>query len=82
MILTDVPALYHDFGTARQEEMRSLSADEAEALLPELAAGSVGPKVEASVDYVRATGREALITSAAALGDALDGRAGTTIRGR
>jgi carbamate kinase len=37
------------------------------------------PKVEASVEFVRATGRGALITSSAALGDALAGRTGTRI---
>jgi carbamate kinase len=37
------------------------------------------PKVEASVEFVRATGGEALITSPAALADALAGRAGTRI---
>jgi carbamate kinase len=79
VILTDVPAVYRHFGTARQDELRELGADEAEALLPELAAGSIGPKVEASVAYVRATGHQALITSAAMLGDALAGRAGTRI---
>jgi carbamate kinase len=80
VILTEVPAVYSGFGTDRQEELRELSADEAEALLPELAAGSMRPKLEASVDFVRATGQEALITSPAALGDALAGRSGTRIR--
>ena len=80
VILTDVPAVYRNFGTAGQEELRELGVDDAQALLPELAAGSIGPKLEASVDYVRATGHEALITSAAALGEALEGRAGTRIR--
>ena len=79
VILTDVAAVYRHFGTARQEELRELGADEAEALLPELAAGSIGPKVEACAEYVRATGHEALITSAAALGAALAGAAGTRI---
>ena len=74
VILTEVPAVFSGFGTDRQEELRELSADEAEALLPELAAGSMRPKVEASVEFVRATGHEALITSPAALGDALEGR--------
>ena len=76
VILTEVPAVYSGFGTDKQEELRELSADEAEALLPELAAGSMRPKVEASVEFVRATGHEALITSPAALGDALAGRSG------
>jgi carbamate kinase len=37
------------------------------------------PKIEASVEFVRATGHEALITSPAALGDALAGRSGTRL---
>src|SRR6185312_17196194 len=79
VILTEVPAVYAGFGTDRQRELRELSAGEAEALVPELAAGSMRPKVEASVEFVRATGREALIPSPAALGDALEGRSGTRI---
>jgi carbamate kinase len=79
VILTEVPAVYSGFGTDRQEELRELSADDAAALVPELAAGSMRPKVEASVEFVRATGREALITSPAALGEALEGRSGTRI---
>src|SRR4029453_4746377 len=69
VILTEVPAVYSGFGTDHQEELRELSSDEAEALVPELAAGSMRPKVEACVEFVRATGHEALITSPAALGD-------------
>jgi carbamate kinase len=80
VILTEVPAVYSRFGSDRQEELRTLSVEEAEALVPELAAGSMRPKVEASVEFARATGRDALITSPPALADALDGRAGTSIR--
>jgi carbamate kinase len=80
VILTEVPAVYSRFGSDRQEELRTLSVEEAEALVSELAAGSMRPKVEASVEFVRATGRDALITSPPALADALDGRAGTSIR--
>jgi carbamate kinase len=80
VILTEVPAVYSGFGTDRQDELRELTADDAAALVPEFAAGSMRPKVEASVEFVRATGREALITSPAALGDALEGRSGTRIR--
>jgi carbamate kinase len=80
VILTEVPAVYAGFGTDAQEELRELSVDDAEALVPELAAGSMRPKVEASIEFVRATGHEALITSPAALGDALAGSTGTRIR--
>jgi carbamate kinase len=80
VILTEVPAVYSGFGTERQEELRELAADDAAALVPQLAAGSMRPKVDASVQFVRATGRQALITSPAALGDALEGRSGTRIK--
>ena len=80
VILTEVPAVSSGFGTDAQEELRSLSATEAEELAPGLAAGSMRPKIEACAEFVRATGHEALITSPAALGEALEGRAGTHIR--
>jgi carbamate kinase len=80
VILTEVPAVYSGFGTDGQKELRELSADDAEALVSGLAAGSMRPKVEASVEFVRATGHQALITSPAALGEALAGRSGTLIR--
>jgi len=80
VILTEVPAVYRAFGTNQQEELRELTVDEAEALAEELEAGSMRPKVEASAEFVRATSHDALITSPAALGDALAGSAGTRIR--
>ena len=79
VILTDVDAVYRGWGTSAEEPVRELDADAAEALLSELPAGSMGPKVEASVEFARASGHEALITSAAALGEALGGRAGTHV---
>jgi carbamate kinase len=78
LILTEVPAVYEAFGSRDQRELRELSADEAEELLPGLAAGSMRPKVEAAVDLARAGG-ETLITSTDALDEALAGRAGTRI---
>jgi carbamate kinase len=79
LILTEVPAVYRAFGSSTPEELRELTVDDAEALLPELAAGSMRPKVEAAVELGRAGG-ETLITSTAALAEALEGRAGTIIR--
>jgi carbamate kinase len=79
IILTDVDALYEAFGTPAQHELRRLTPDDAEALLPTLAAGSMRPKVAAMVEFVRETGGEALITSAGVLERALQGEAGTRI---
>jgi carbamate kinase len=78
LILTEVPAVYEAFGSRDQRELREMSADEAEELLPGLAAGSMRPKVEAAVELARAGG-ETLITSTDALDEALAGRAGTRI---
>jgi carbamate kinase len=79
VILTDVDAVYQDYGTPTQRELRTLNADRATTLLPQLAAGSMRPKLEAVTDFVQAGGGEALITSASALARALDGEAGTRI---
>ena len=80
VILTEVPAVYRDFGEGSQEEVRELSDGEASALARELEAGSMRPKLEAAADFARETGHEALVTSPAALADALAGSAGTRIR--
>ena len=79
VIVTDVAAVKRGFGTSEAEELRELSIADTEALLPELAAGSMRPKVESAAAFARATGREALITDAASLAGALAGNAGTTV---
>jgi carbamate kinase len=78
VILTDVGSVKRGFGTVREEEVRELSAAEAEALLPELAEGSMRPKVEAAIAVAR-TGGETLITALDRVEDALAGRAGTRV---
>jgi len=79
VIVTDVEAVSRGWGTSAQEELRELDVRAAEALLPELATGSMGPKLEAALAFARTTGQIALITSAASLAEALAGRAGTRI---
>jgi len=78
VILTEVPSVFRHWRKSNQEAVRELSTAEAEALLPELPEGSMRPKLEAAVDFARAGG-ETLITSSAALADALEGRAGTQV---
>ncbi len=55
IILTEVPAVYRNFGGADQEQIDGLSRADAEALLPELAEGSMRPKVEAALAFPRGT---------------------------
>ena len=79
VVLTDVDAVCQDFGTSSEQVLPRLTPDGAEAMLPDLPAGSMRPKLEACAAFVRATGNEALITSARALEAALGARAGTRI---
>jgi carbamate kinase len=76
IILTEVPAVYRSFGGKDQEEIRELSRNDAEALLPQLSEGSMRPKIESALGFVG----ETLITSFDALADALAGTAGTRVR--
>ena len=75
LILTEVPAVYRNFGEPNQEELRELSRADAAALLPELPEGSMRPKVAAALAF----GGETLITDFDSLEDALAGAAGTRI---
>ena len=67
VILTQVPAVYSGFGTSEQRALAELRPGRDDALLAELPAGSMRPKVEAAFRFVQETGGEALITSADAL---------------
>lgn len=81
LILTDVDAVYADWGKETQRALSKLSIDEAEALdrIGALGEGSMAPKVRAAVDYVRGTGGRAIITELSRGLDAVHGRAGTVI---
>jgi len=81
LILTDVDAVYADWGTPQQRALSHLSADEAEAMDEGKAfgEGSMAPKIRAAVDFVRRTGGRAIITSLSRGQEAVRGDAGTTI---
>ena len=80
VIITDVDAVYGGWGTDAQKALPELDVAAAEALLPGLATGSMGPKLEASLAFARATGHEVLIAAADSLQEALAGRAGTRVK--
>ena len=81
LILTDVDAVYADWGTPRQRALPRISIGEAEALdkAGAFGEGSMAPKVRAAVDFVRRTGGRAIITALDRGRDAVHGTAGTTI---
>jgi len=81
IILTGIEKVYVDFGKPGRREMPVLPVAEAEAYLDEgqFPPGSMGPKIRAAIEYIRAGGKEVLITDAAHLKAALIGRSGTRI---
>lgn len=82
LILTGEPSVYRDYRRAGQTQLRALSPNTARALAAQgqFPAGSMGPKVEAAVQFVEHGGARAIITDVPSLADALHGRAGTTFR--
>ena len=79
VILTQVPGVYRDFGAdgAQGKPIAELDAERDAAIVEELPAGSMRPKVEAAFAFVAQTGGEALITSAEAVAN---GESGTRVR--
>ena len=81
LILTDVDAVYADWGTPRQRPLARLTADEAAAMdaAGAFGEGSMAPKIRAAIEFVRQTGGRAIITALDRGRDAVHGKAGTTI---
>jgi carbamate kinase len=81
ILLTGVPRVMKNFGRKSQEALPVLTLAEARRLLRrgQFPAGSMGPKVEAAIEFVAATGRRALITDITHLPAALAGESGTAV---
>jgi len=81
IVLTGVPKVAIDFGKPSQQNVDRMSVAEAEKYLAagQFPVGSMGPKIEASIQFVRATGKQVIITDVDHLRDALEGREGTVI---
>ncbi len=77
VMATDVPAVYRAFGTPQQEAIGHVAASELAG--SSFAAGSMGPKVEAAVDFVQRTGKRATIGTLADLEALVAGTRGTNV---
>ena len=79
LISTAVDRVYMEFRTPQQRALDVLTVADAEQLAADghFGVGSMAPKVEACVDFVRATGGHAWITDPAHLVAAVAGHAGT-----
>ncbi|MEP6757592.1 MAG: carbamate kinase [Actinomycetota bacterium] len=83
LILTDVPRVQRGFGSLMPEDIERMNIAEATRLLKrgEFGTGSMGPKVEAAVAFVRGGAGRAVIADLEQSGAALAGLAGTEIVG-
>ena len=81
MILTAVDKVSLNFNKRDQRDLDSMTLAEAKRYLAEghFAAGSMGPKVEAAVQFLDGGGEQVIITSLEKAAGALSGAAGTRI---
>jgi len=81
IMATDVEGAMLNFGTPREELLRRLTPAKAEHYLKEdhFPPGSMQPKVEAALQFVRKTSKRAVICSTGAIEKAAAGKAGTQL---
>lgn len=76
-MLTDVDAVYVDYGKPSQHAIGQISPEELERYA--FPAGSMGPKVEAACQFARASGKIAVIGSLNASAELMRGKRGTRV---
>lgn len=81
IILTAVEKVALNFGKENQKDLDKLTVEEAEKYMSEghFAKGSMLPKIEACLSFVKESGKPALITDMQKLTEALEGKTGTKI---
>jgi carbamate kinase len=81
LILTDVDRIYLDYLGPNRTPLRKVDVQTCQRYLDDgqFPAGSMGPKVESAIRFLKHGGSKAVITSLTMAKQALAGRAGTTI---
>jgi carbamate kinase len=80
ILLTDVDGLYENYGKSNQQLVSKIRLNEINKLkIADLEEGDMGPKVHASIAFIRNGGKEAVIGNLKRLSESLDGNAGTHI---
>jgi len=77
IMATDVDGVYLDWGTPSQRKLDRISA--AELKSHSFAAGSMGPKVNAAIQFVEKTGQRSAIGSLEEIEQIVEGKAGTNV---
>jgi len=81
IIASDVKGVFLDYGTEDQKLLKKMTVSQAEGYLnqDQFPAGSMGPKVQAAVNFIRNNGKRAVIGHISEIEKAVDARAGTEI---
>jgi carbamate kinase len=81
-IITGVDRVALHYGKPDQRDLDGATAEELSRYAAEghFPSGSMGPKIQAAIEFVRGGGREVVITSPAKIREALQGKGGTRIR--
>ena len=81
LILTDVDAVYINYGSKNQKKLKKVSLKEIEEYYydGQFPLGSMGPKILAAIRFLRNGGKKAIICSIKDAWDALQEKAGTLI---
>lgn len=81
IILTDVDAVYIDYGKPSQKKIPKIKVEELKKLYEEghFPVGSMGPKVKAAIRFIEAGGGEAMIGELSQLMEVVTGTAGTHV---
>jgi len=81
LILTDVEKACLNYNKPGQQELDKITLSEAERYLEQghFIMGSMGPKIQAAIRFVKWSGKQAIITSLNSAFEALEGKTGTHI---
>jgi len=81
LLLTDVDGVFMNYGESNQRLLSRMNVEECMRYLRQgvFPAGSMGPKVEASLRFVVSGGKTAIIASLDRAKEAIEGKTGTTI---
>jgi carbamate kinase len=81
VIATDVEGAAVSYGTANERFLREMTVEQGERYLREghFPAGSMGPKIEAALRFIKSGGKRAVICSIDSIKEAATGKAGTEV---
>ena len=81
LILTDVDYVYLNYGKKNEVALKDVTIEELDKYYEDgyFLPGSMGPKIKAAVDFIKAGGKKAVISSIDKIWDALEEKNGTHI---